>query len=95
MRRALDEDLELVFVDDLYNAPVDTYLELLSANGHIESLMIIGHNPTIEEAMERLIGADETAGAIPMGYPTAGLAVLDQPASSEGRHWRLFEFLTA
>lgn len=95
VRRAIDEDLDLVYVDDLYNAPVDTYLELLSSNSDIESLMIIGHNPTIEETMERLIGADQAAGAIPLGYPTAGLAVLDQPHTAEGRHWRLVEFLTA
>jgi phosphohistidine phosphatase len=95
VRRAIDEDLELAFVDDLYNAPVDVYLELLSSNGSAGSLMLIGHNPTIEEAMERLIGADEAAGAIPMGYPTAGLAVLDRPGEPTGPHWRLVDFLTA
>ncbi|MCJ8518174.1 phosphohistidine phosphatase [Pseudorhizobium tarimense] len=94
VRRAMDEELELVFVDELYNAPVDTYLELLRANTAISSLMIVGHNPTIEEVLERLIGTDESAGVIPIGYPTAGLAVLDQPSVSDAQFWRLTDFLT-
>lgn len=94
VRRALDVDMDVSFVDELYNAPVDTYLELVSTNGGA-SLMFIGHNPTIEEVLERLVGPDQATAAIPSGYPTAGLAVLDQPSATGGRYWRLVDFLTA
>lgn len=94
IRRAIDEDLEFLFVDELYNAPIDTYFELLDTNTDIGSLMIVGHNPTIEEVLDRLVGAEESAGAIPMGYPTAGLAVLERPDIIH-QPWRLVDFLTA
>ncbi|CAD7045330.1 histidine phosphatase family protein [Pseudorhizobium endolithicum] len=95
MRRALDHDLELLFADELYNASYDVYLEMIASTNDAESLMFIGHNPTIEEVLERLAGSDRTAAAIPTGYPTAGLAVLDRPQGSDGRYWDIVDFLTA
>jgi phosphohistidine phosphatase len=94
VRRAMSEELDIAFVDELYNAPVDTYLELVSTNG-TASVMFIGHNPTIEEVLERLAGRDQMVSAIPGGFPTAGLAVLDRPSPAEDRYWRLIDFLTA
>lgn len=95
IRRALDQDLELLFIDELYNAPLDVYLDMIASSTEAESMMFIGHNPTIEEVFEKLAGADTTAAAIPTGYPTAGLAVLERPAASHERHWTLTDFLTA
>lgn len=94
IRRAIDEELEFVFVDELYNAPVDTYLELLDANADAPSLMIVGHNPTIEEVLDRLVGPDQSASAIPLGYPTAGLAILDRSSDPQAQSWRMVDFLT-
>jgi len=95
IRRAIDEELEFVFIDELYNAPIDTYLELLDANADVRSLMIVGHNPTIEEVLDRLIGADHSASVIPIGYPTAGLAILERSSDAQEQNWRLVDFLTA
>lgn len=95
MHRALNHDLELLFADELYNASYDVYLEMIASTADAESLMFIGHNPTIEEVLERLGGGGPTAAAIPAGYPTAGLAVLDRPEGSDGRYWDLVDFLTA
>lgn len=81
IRRALGVDVEFRYVDELYNASADTYLEILSAQNDKRSVMIIGHNPTMEEVLERLAGPQATHSAIPEGYPTAGLAVLDWPES--------------
>ena len=68
---------------------------MIASSTEAESMMFIGHNPTIEEVFEKLAGADTTAAAIPTGYPTAGLAVLERPAASHERHWTLTDFLTA
>src|SRR5690606_6579038 len=96
IRRAMDHDVEILFTDTLYNAPCDTYLEIVSANRDSSALMLIGHNPTMEEVLDMLVGSSQAAAAIPAGYPTAGLAVLERAAESplDGR-WRLVDFLIA
>ncbi len=95
VRRALDYDLEVFFADELYNASCDVYLEMIASTPDAQSLMFVGHNPTIGEVLERLAGNERAAAAIPAGYPTAGLAVLDRPQDPNGRHWNLVDFLTA
>ncbi len=35
--------------------------------------MLVGHNPTMEEVLEGLIGADQMVAAIPGGYPPPAL----------------------
>jgi phosphohistidine phosphatase len=93
VQRAFDKALPLMLVDELYNAPVETYLDIIANNSEVASLMLVGHNPSIEEVLEKLIGADESARAIPTGYPTAGLAVLDRP-DDDSPFWHLADFLT-
>lgn len=97
IRRALGESTEMIFVDELYNAPLGTYVALLSAQQENRSVMLIGHNPTIEETFEALIGAERMISAIPGGYPTAGLAVIDHQGagSGTGTAWSLTDFVTA
>ena len=97
VRRATDETLEIVFVDELYNASLATYLALLGAQPDRQSVMLIGHNPTIEEAFEALVGPEVMVAAIPGGYPTAGLAVIDHRDTGPdgGPAWVLADFLTA
>ncbi|OHV81128.1 histidine phosphatase family protein [Rhizobium sp. LCM 4573] len=97
IRRAMDETLEMVFVDELYNAPLATYLALLAAQEEKQSVMLVGHNPTIEEALEALVGADHMVAAIPGGFPTAGLAVIDHRGVTSGAEtgWVITDFITA
>jgi phosphohistidine phosphatase len=50
------------------------------------SLLLVGHNPAIEELASRLVGRgpDELRDRLRRKYPTAALAALDLPVD----HWR-------
>ncbi|PZU85606.1 MAG: phosphohistidine phosphatase [Shinella sp.] len=95
IQRAFPGEMECRFVDDLYNAPADNYLEILSALQGYGSVMLVGHNPAIEEVLISLAGMDAANRAIPEGYPTAGLTVLDHhtPAVAGEKPWLLTDFL--
>ncbi|MBP2549372.1 phosphohistidine phosphatase [Neorhizobium galegae] len=97
MHRAFGGEIDLVMIDELYNGPLDTYLSVLSAQTEQQSVMLIGHNPTMEELLEAMIGPDRASAVIPSGYPTAGLAVLDHggPVTALAGSWSLRDFLTA
>ena len=74
-RRTISEELPIDYIDSLYSGGLDTYAELaFSARGET-SVMLVGHNPMIEEFFLSLVGKEITA--MPLGYPTAGLAILD------------------
>ena len=75
--RTISEELAIDYVDQLYSGTVDTYAELAFAHREQSSVMIVGHNPMIEEFFHRLIGREIADAAAPFGYPTAGLAILD------------------
>ncbi|NTJ42252.1 histidine phosphatase family protein [Agrobacterium larrymoorei] len=94
-RRAFNESVEIAYVDEMYNAQPETYLSLILGQQEISSLMLVGHNPTMEGTIEALIGHEALQTALPDGFPTAGLAVLDVIADSDGKtpQWRLIEFL--
>lgn len=98
IRRVLSVDTEFRFVDELYNATLDTYLAILSAQTESRSVMIIGHNPTIEDVVETLAGLEAAHEAAPLGFPTAGLAVLDwRESGTDGSKpgWLLTDMITA
>ncbi|MGG7579931.1 SixA phosphatase family protein [Rhizobium sp. Nf11,1] len=90
VHRAMGVALDVNYIDALYNATVDTYVEIVDAQDKA-AVMLIGHNPTIEQALEALIGHEAMVNALPAGFPTAGLAVVDFDASASG--WRLIDFL--
>lgn len=96
LHRAFGETTELRFVDELYNGSLETYLQLLSAQTGLESVLLLGHNPAIEETLLALAGLGAMQSVITGGYPTAGLAVLDRRdvANPDGINWTLTEFLT-
>ncbi|ABC91110.1 putative phosphohistidine phosphatase protein [Rhizobium etli CFN 42] len=90
VHRAMGVALDVSYIDALYNATVDTYVEIVDAQDKA-AVMLVGHNPTIEQALEALIGHEAMVNALPAGFPTAGLAVVDFDASATG--WRLIDFL--
>lgn len=102
IRRAFPGELEVRYVDQLYNCPAETYGEMLGALGDFTSVMMVGHNPAIEEVLAALIGAEAMAAAIPGGFPAGGLAVIDhvdQDAAADvpaapGKRWQLIDFVT-
>ncbi|MFN3719370.1 MAG: SixA phosphatase family protein [Rhizobium rhizophilum] len=69
--------VEFRYVDALYNAPAEAYLEIAHSIRGVEALMLVGHNPAIEEVFARLCGNEVMARTVPEGYPTSGLAVID------------------
>lgn len=89
--RAIDETLEPAFIDNLYNAPLSNYLAIVSAQKDIRSLMIVGHNPALEELLSVFVGGDAVRHAIPTGFPPTGLAVIDH--SEAGADWILADML--
>ena len=91
LRRSIDGETEFRFLDELYNAPADTYVDLLEKSRDVDSVMLVGHNPAIEELFATLAGMDAVSRAIPEGYPTSGLAVLDHKAGDD--EWILTDFI--
>lgn len=95
IRRSLPGETEITFIDEMYNASEQTYLDLISSQSESESVMLIGHNPTITDLLESLVGEDDFHNHLPSGFPTAGLAVLSYDASdaTSPLKWKLVDFI--
>lgn len=66
---------EIRFQEDLYMAEADAYLDVLrEAPDECQCVMVVGHNPGLEELLEALTGAAEA-------LPTAALAQVTLPIS--------------
>lgn len=77
-RRAMGEDLDIRYVDGLYAGGADVYRNIIGSPDPAPSaLMVVGHNPVIEEILREILGDKASAKAIPTGYPTGALAVID------------------
>jgi len=74
-------NLKVEYSDALYAANHDAYLDLIAAAGNdtIRSLMIIGHNPMLEDTAQALLQDDPASfeAAVGSGFPTAGLLIVD------------------
>ncbi|KDR90590.1 phosphohistidine phosphatase [Agrobacterium sp. TS43] len=94
-QRAFNEGIDIFYVDEMYNARSETYLSLIAAQAQAQSVMLVGHNPTMEATLEAMIGEDLLHAALPAGFPTSGLAVLDhdENAANGKNSWRLVDFL--
>lgn len=63
--------------DDLYHAPMEVYFNIASQlDDDLETVLMLGHNPGIEELVEKVTGKYER-------MPTAALAVF----TSESESW--------
>lgn len=86
---ALNEALQLAdrvrYEQDLYATDAPGYLEVAAATGSDGDVMLVGHNPMLEDAALALAqeGAEEALDALHMGFRTAALAIIrfDGPAS--------------
>lgn len=95
-RRSLREDLEIRHIDSLYAGAVNVYRDLISGQADRASLMMVGHNPVIEEILQECLGERAAAHAIPAGYPPGALAVVDfdiRPSSGPLPIGRLTDWL--
>ncbi|MBP2238238.1 phosphohistidine phosphatase [Sinorhizobium kostiense] len=78
--RTLGVDTDILYMDELYTGPVGFYRSLVAAHASRASLMLVGHNPMMEELLCQLLADEVAAAALGDGYPPAGLATIDFPA---------------
>ncbi|WP_083531244.1 SixA phosphatase family protein [Pararhizobium antarcticum] len=96
LHRAMGEELEIDYTDMLYAGPANVYTDIIDAWQDDGSLMLVGHNPMMEELVQALLGETAAANATPTGYPCAGLAVIDidrSPSARASAPGRLVAFL--
>ena len=95
VRRAFNDAFDVAYVDEMYNAQPETYLALIAAQAPSRSVMLIGHNPTLDSVAEAFMGQRRMESLLPSGFPTAGLAVLDAWLGGDGTvtEWQMLEFL--
>jgi phosphohistidine phosphatase len=79
LHAGLGQVADVWFVEELYDPPGD-YTGIIAANaGHAGRLLVIGHNPAVQETTITLMGAGDAKlrGAIHDKFPTSAVAVLD------------------
>jgi phosphohistidine phosphatase len=75
---ALGEGVEVQVEPELYAASDEQLLERLQAvDDGVESLMLIGHNPGVEQLALRLAARGEKLAEVRRKYPTGALAMLE------------------
>ena len=75
---ALGEDVPVQIEDELYAASEQVLLERVrEVEDGIESLLLIGHNPGVEQLALLLAGSGEKVAALARKYPTGALATLE------------------
>jgi phosphohistidine phosphatase len=82
----LGEDIDIRLTRDLYDTGEDRYLDVVrSQGGSARSLLVIGHNPALQDIAMTLIGQGNPSltDDIRDKFPTAALAVIDFDA----RRW--------
>jgi phosphohistidine phosphatase len=76
---AISADVEVEITDELYGADAASLLRLLNGVSEaVPSVLVIGHNPGLEELAHALSGSGETAALDKLAakYPTGALATL-------------------
>lgn len=75
---ALGDEVRVEVERELYAASADRLLERLRAvDDDVESVMLIGHNPGLEQLALSLAGDGEKLADVRRKYPTAALATLE------------------
>lgn len=76
----------VTYLDELYSSDATGYLEIARSAPPAESVMLVGHNPMMEDLAEVLSGdGDDAARAVlASGFPKSGLAIIafDGPLSA-------------
>lgn len=69
---------DITYDDALYNSDAAGYLELIRQHGGTGSLLVVGHNPMMEDLAVVLPRSGEAAAlaAVAHGFPTCALAVI-------------------
>lgn len=81
IQKYLKDDCSVTAFDRLYSKGHDAYIDLIAGQNDANSVLVIGHNPMMEDTVHSLIcktpKSDHTAYVT--GFPTAGLAIIDLP----------------
>lgn len=66
------------YLDGLYSSDAAGYLEIIRSAGEAAKVLVVGHNPMMEDLALALShdGETEAMAAVAGGFPTAGLAVI-------------------
>ncbi|MCK0209155.1 histidine phosphatase family protein [Starkeya koreensis] len=65
----------------IYEAPAENLLKLIREQEALSPLLLVGHNPGMEELAALLLRREQRAKVLPK-YPTGALAVIDMPIES-------------
>lgn len=81
---AIAQHIELgrvLYTDGLYNSDASGYVDIVREAPLAESLLIVGHNPMMEDVAFALSGDGEAEAksSLAAGFPTSGLAVIGFP----------------
>lgn len=68
-------------IPQLYNSSRDDYLEILNQNKNFSSILLVGHNPTLEELLAGMIGSDLAYRTVQRGFETGACVILNIPAT--------------
>jgi len=80
---ALEHDLEVRVESSLYTFDAASALDRLRAvPDGVNSVMLIGHNPAIQELAVRLAARGDRLDELAQKYPTAALAEIELPVGS-------------
>ena len=76
----------VVFLDSLYSEDAAGYLAIIRKHGGSGSVLVIGHNPMMEDLALAVAGSgdDSARATLNAGFPTSGLAVIRFPGSLSG-----------
>lgn len=79
---------DVTFMDQLYSTDAAGYLDLVRECGDAEAVLVVGHNPMVEDMAFAMAknGEPEAQSSLAGGFPTAGLAAIrfDVPLSEIG-----------
>lgn len=95
----LDLDGRVTYTDELYATDAPGYLDIASAVTHADSIMLVGHNPMLEDLAIGLAetGNDIAISELQMGFRTAGLAIVEfdgPPADFATSKGALIDYIT-
>lgn len=77
---SLGTRLEIRIEPELYTFDADVVLaRLRRLSDDVASVMVVGHNPALEELALRLSAASELRERLDQKYPTGGLATIELP----------------
>lgn len=71
----------ITYTDRLYSDTHETYVDLIGSDAHgdLGAIMLVGHNPMLEDTAHALMQDDPASLdlALGSGFPTAGLMIID------------------